>query len=276
MRISDIAQAAGTTPRTIRHYHRLGLLDEPRRLANGYREYGMADLVRLMRVRWLAGAGIPLGSVASIVSATTDGTAADDLEADLTALVDTIDAEQRVLAAKRARLQEMLDAHRAGRPVSPLPPDLALVFTELIAAETDPAVRAEFERERGAWELVAISGSAPEEFFESAARQLSDPPSRERIVAVYRRFAAVRGRSPEECADEIESLSEAMQEAVRALFVESGVLEQWQSEVGPGRKPAMPITDLVPDPAQGAILTRVMQRLGILDDDGNFEGQVPS
>lgn len=275
MRISDIAQAAGTTPRTVRHYHRLGLLDEPRRLANGYREYDMADLVRLMRVRWLAGAGVPLGSVSAIVAATTDDDAADDLEADLTALLDTIEAEQRVLASKSARLRQMLDAHRAGRPVSPLPPDLALVFGELIAGEADPAVRAEFERERDAWELVAISGSAPEEFFESATRLLSDPQSRERIVALYRRFAAVRGRSPEECAVEIESLSEAMQDAVRVLLVDSGVLEDWQSEIRPGPKSAMRIADLVPDPAQGAILTRLMRRLGVLAADED-EGEVPS
>ncbi len=276
MRISDLAQAAGTTPRTVRHYHRLGLLDEPRRLANGYREYDMADLVRLMRVRWLAGAGVPLGSVSSIVAATTDDAAADDLEADLTALIDTVDAEQRVLAAKSARLRQMLDAHRAGRPVSPLPSDLALVFAELIAAEADPAVRAEFERERDAWELVAISGSAPEEFFESATRLLSDPGARERIVALYRRFAAVRGRSPGDCAAEIESLSDAMQDAVRVLLVDSGVLEHWQSEVRPGTQSGMPITDLVPDPAQGAILTRLMQRLGILDAGEDGEGKVPS
>ncbi|MCL2535567.1 MAG: MerR family transcriptional regulator [Nocardiaceae bacterium] len=276
MRISDIAQAAGTTPRTIRHYHRLGLLDEPRRLANGYREYDMADLVRLMRVRWLAGAGVPLGSVSSIVAATTDDAASDDLEADLTALIDTIEAEQRVLAAKSARLRQMLDAHRSGRPVSPLPADLAAAFADLIAAEDDPTVRAEFERERDAWELVAISGSAPEEFFASATRLFADPQSRERVVALYRRFAAIRGHSPKECADEIESLSEAMQHAVQVLLVDSGVLEYWQSEIRPGSKPAMPITEVIPDPAQGLILTRVMQRLGILDDMGNFEGRVSS
>ncbi|RVW07275.1 MerR family transcriptional regulator [Prescottella agglutinans] len=263
MRISDIAQAAGTTPRTVRHYHRLGLLDEPRRLANGYREYDMADLVRLMRVRWLAGAGVPLGSVSAIVAATTDDDAADDLEADLTARLDTIEAEQRVLAAKSARLHQMLDAHRAGRPVSPLPPDLALVFGELIAGETDPAVRAEFARERDAWELVAISGSAPEEFFESATRLLSDPAARERIVVLYRRFAALRGHDADGHTAEIESLSEAMTGAVRALFLESGVLDRWQSEIHPDRRSGIPIADLVPDPAQAEVVLRVLRRLDI-------------
>ncbi|WP_432278787.1 MerR family transcriptional regulator [Nocardia carnea] len=66
MRISELAAAAGTTPRAVRHYHRLGLLPEPARPGNGYREYGMAELTRLMRIRWLAGNGLPLGAVAAL------------------------------------------------------------------------------------------------------------------------------------------------------------------------------------------------------------------
>ncbi|WP_145977638.1 MerR family transcriptional regulator, partial [Rhodococcus sp. BS-15] len=65
MRIGSLADAAGTTPRTVRHYHRLGLLGEPRRLSNGYREYTIDDVVRLMRIRWLADAGMPLGAIAA-------------------------------------------------------------------------------------------------------------------------------------------------------------------------------------------------------------------
>lgn len=266
MRISDIAQAAGTTPRTVRHYHRLGLLDEPRRLANGYREYDLADLVRLMRVRWLAGAGVPLGSVSSIVSATTDASAASDLDADLTALIETIDAERRVLAAKSARLHQMRDAHRSGRPVSPLPQELASAFAELIDSEVDPSTRAEFERERDAWELVAISGSAPESFFESATRTLADPGARAGIVALYRRFSAVRGRPVDECTAEIDSLSAALADAIRGILVESGVLDRWQSDVG--HRTVMPLSDLVPDPAQAGVLASVMERLGLGLDDG--------
>lgn len=66
MRISEIAAAAGTTPRAVRHYHRLGLLPEPVRPDNGYRDYGMAELTRLMRIRWLADNGLPLGAVAAV------------------------------------------------------------------------------------------------------------------------------------------------------------------------------------------------------------------
>ncbi|WP_372352877.1 MerR family transcriptional regulator [Streptomyces sp. KL116D] len=44
----------------MRHYHRLGLVDEPERDRSGYRRYGSPDMVRLVQVRTLAGAGVPL------------------------------------------------------------------------------------------------------------------------------------------------------------------------------------------------------------------------
>jgi DNA-binding transcriptional MerR regulator len=35
----QLAELAGATVNTIRHYHRLGLLDEPERRHNGYKQY---------------------------------------------------------------------------------------------------------------------------------------------------------------------------------------------------------------------------------------------
>jgi DNA-binding transcriptional MerR regulator len=37
----ELAEFAGITVNTIRHYHRLGLLDEPKRRYNGYKQYGV-------------------------------------------------------------------------------------------------------------------------------------------------------------------------------------------------------------------------------------------
>lgn len=72
-RIGQPAEIVGTTTRTVRHYPRLGLLAEPRRLANGYREYAIGDVVRLMRIRWLVNSGVPLGSVAAILAEQNSG-----------------------------------------------------------------------------------------------------------------------------------------------------------------------------------------------------------
>lgn len=59
----ELAEMAGTTTNTIRHYHRLGLLEEPERRYNGYKQYGVRHLVRLLRIRRLAELGVPLSKV---------------------------------------------------------------------------------------------------------------------------------------------------------------------------------------------------------------------
>ncbi|WP_139416258.1 MerR family transcriptional regulator [Agromyces laixinhei] len=62
----ELAELAGTTVNTIRHYHRLGLLDEPERRYNGYKQYGVRDLVRLLRARRLAELGVPLSRIGQV------------------------------------------------------------------------------------------------------------------------------------------------------------------------------------------------------------------
>lgn len=63
MKISDVADVAGCTVRTIYHYHRIGILPEPERKSNGYRNYSVEDLAEILRIRALAEAGVPLARV---------------------------------------------------------------------------------------------------------------------------------------------------------------------------------------------------------------------
>lgn len=60
MRSAEIARLAGVTVRTLRHYHQVQVLAEPPRTSNGYREYTIRDLVRLLRIEQLSGLGVPL------------------------------------------------------------------------------------------------------------------------------------------------------------------------------------------------------------------------
>lgn len=62
----ELAELAGTTVNTIRHYHRLGLMDEPERSYNGYKQYGVRELVRLLRIRRLADLGVPLSQIGEV------------------------------------------------------------------------------------------------------------------------------------------------------------------------------------------------------------------
>jgi DNA-binding transcriptional MerR regulator len=58
--ISQLAKHAGVTVRAVRHYHQIGLLAEPERDQSGYRAYDARAVVRLIKIRTLADAGVPL------------------------------------------------------------------------------------------------------------------------------------------------------------------------------------------------------------------------
>ncbi|MEV4344490.1 MerR family transcriptional regulator [Actinoplanes sp. NPDC049596] len=64
----ELAEVAGTTVNTIRHYHRLGLLDEPERRPNGYKQYGVPHLIVLLQIRRLVELGVPLSRIGAISS----------------------------------------------------------------------------------------------------------------------------------------------------------------------------------------------------------------
>jgi DNA-binding transcriptional MerR regulator len=63
---SEIADIASTTVNTVRHYHRIGLLDEPERRFNGYKQYGVRHLVQLLQIRRLVELGLPLGRIGEV------------------------------------------------------------------------------------------------------------------------------------------------------------------------------------------------------------------
>jgi DNA-binding transcriptional MerR regulator len=88
----EIAELAGTSLRAVRHYHEVGLLPEPERRANGYKQYGVAHLVRVLHIKRLTDLGFSLSQIAAMGD--TDARPEDALRA--------LDAE---LAASIERLQ---------------------------------------------------------------------------------------------------------------------------------------------------------------------------
>lgn len=97
--IGQAAAFAGVTIKTIRHYHQHGLIDEPRRDRSGYRRYGSADLLRLVQVRTLADAGVPLAEIVPILDADPDRFAAAlvAVEQRLTSRIDELIARREML-----------------------------------------------------------------------------------------------------------------------------------------------------------------------------------
>ncbi|GAA1428705.1 MerR family transcriptional regulator [Microlunatus lacustris] len=100
---SEVADLAGTTVNTVRHYHRSGLLEQPERKSNGYKQYGARHLVRLLQIRRLRDLGVPLAQIESVgLGAAAPSAALLSIDADLAASIERL---QRSRAEIRAILE---------------------------------------------------------------------------------------------------------------------------------------------------------------------------
>lgn len=75
MKINELAKRSGTASKTIRYYEDVGLLPQPSRSTNGYREYGDRDVERLTFIRRCRELQIPINALRKLVSAQEDPSA---------------------------------------------------------------------------------------------------------------------------------------------------------------------------------------------------------
>ncbi|MET0764144.1 MAG: MerR family transcriptional regulator [Blastococcus sp.] len=207
--IGQLASYAGVTIRAVRHYHQVGLLPEPERNASGYRTYDVHAVVRLIRIRTLVEAGVPLARVQQLLDADPK-----------TFIEETVQIDREL----RARIRE-LQEHR--RRIAQLASGDSLAVPDEVADYLDRvratgAAEALIEAERDAWILVAAR--YPDQigaFMDDKVRQLEDP----RVVRFYQlisRIVTGDGQVDEHLIRETADLLVEMFEAAAA----SGQLEQ--------------------------------------------------
>lgn len=106
--IQQIAKLAGTTSRTLRHYHDIGLLAPSRIGTNGYRQYDEASLLRLQRILLLREMGLSLPQISDVLA--REVSVPDALEKHLAWLRD----ERSRLARQIAAVESTITAVRGG------------------------------------------------------------------------------------------------------------------------------------------------------------------
>jgi len=109
MRIGEVADAACVPAQTIRFYERKGLLPQPRRGPNGYREYDASTLNRLWFIRSAQAAGLTLVEIASILDLRGEGAVpCAHVQTLLSRKLHDVRARQRALAVLEAELDELI------------------------------------------------------------------------------------------------------------------------------------------------------------------------
>ncbi|NBE96866.1 MerR family transcriptional regulator [Nonomuraea sp. KC401] len=241
MRIGELAALLGVSTRTVRHYHQQGVLPEPPRRANGYRDYGMRDAVALARVRRLVQLGLSLDEAREVI--------AEDRSRELTEILTEIDADlarqEREIRERRAKLADLL--RRAG-PLGPddvASPDLLMLLRAVSLPESKAAawdrellmlmdsVAAEPGRRRALAQLESLAAD-PEaaavghEFYRRLDELADAEPGDRRIAPLARELAgysrehllagsgpATRGWDPALLEPFLDGLAPAQAEAVR-------------------------------------------------------------
>ena len=179
--IGQLAAYAGVTVRAVRHYHAKGLLPEPERDASGYRTYAAPAVVRLIRIRTLAEAGVPLARVEELLAADEEGFTRAVAEIDR-----RLRGEIRELQEHRHRIAKLA----AGDSLA-LPPEVT-AYLDRMRVLGAPEVLVEMERD--AWILIAAQW--PEkitEFMVEKEAQLDDPLMRRFLRTIGALFTSDDG-----------------------------------------------------------------------------------
>ncbi|MER7000586.1 MerR family transcriptional regulator [Streptomyces sp. NPDC000410] len=192
MQIGEIASLVGVTTRAIRHYHHLGLLPEPERRANGYRDYSLRDVVLLARVRRLTELGLGLDEVRDVL--------ADDAGRELVEVLEELDedlARQRAeLDERRRRLSVLLDQARGGRlpAEGPVSPQLAALLANV--PEVPESAMAAKDREMLALFDTVMPAEERERFMAGLRTVTEAPGAVERAHEVYAMLDALADAEP--------------------------------------------------------------------------------
>jgi DNA-binding transcriptional MerR regulator len=116
LRTGDICKESGIDRETLRFYETRGLVPEPRRSSNGYREYPPDTLVRLAFIRQGKAAGFSLAEIGQMLDLTVDSDFTE-LRAAAVTRIAALDARIAELQSMRALLAEL-----AAKPIADAEP----------------------------------------------------------------------------------------------------------------------------------------------------------
>lgn len=190
MRIGELADLAGVTVRTVRHYHQSGVLPEPPRRANGYRDYTVDELVAVLRIRQLTGSGLSLAQAGAIILDESTGSNEE--------MLDRIDEGLQARIAELTAQRERLAQARSGGPIG-----LSKLAAALTASPADLPV------------ATLVAHLLGDDRADLLAERLQAPDLQSDLVEAQRRFEAIDAATP---TAELDRLAGQIQRIIAELI----------------------------------------------------------
>jgi DNA-binding transcriptional MerR regulator len=211
LQIGEVAKLIGVSPKTIRYYHEIGLLVEPKRTEGGYRLYTAQDLLRLQRIRRLRSLGLPLERIKEILGG-SDVEQEVVLRNALQSLVEELTAQMLELEERREMLRKLLAEDMLNQPqlLSEAP---STMYLQMIRDKLG-AYLTNISEESWKWseKIDALLGTFhwPESYHErvkDVVQHIAEQPEKyKQLFALEERFAAL-AHEPED-SPEVERLAE--------------------------------------------------------------------
>lgn len=233
----QLAELSGVTLRSIRHWHHVGLLPEPERLTNGYKQYTARHLVLALRIARLAGLGFSLEQVTDMLDSEEHG------QESLRGLRSELDTRISELMRIRSDVDELID-----RGISPdLSPE-ALLASEVLG--TDPGARNV---------AILLAHLLPDEDMPAFAEAMRDAPE------ALERFSTELMHLPAETSEaQTVALAERGIRVIEEFLADRGdALPRFEHRSGEEIE-ADAMTELMTEhmnPAQERVMTLLIERL---------------
>lgn len=134
LNIGDAAEAAGVSPKMIRHYEQIGLLAAAARTESGYRQYSERDVSLLRFIRQSRRLGFSMEQIAELLGLWSNRRrAARDVKALAQRHLDELEQKMREIAEMQAALKALVHACHGGDD-----PECAILHQLAIASPEAP------------------------------------------------------------------------------------------------------------------------------------------
>ncbi|GAA4118302.1 MerR family transcriptional regulator [Nocardioides fonticola] len=214
--ISQLADHAGVTVRTIRHYHAVGLLPEPARDHSGYRRYDAVAVANLIRIRTLAEAGVPLARVEELLRASPEAFAAAVEEIDR-----RLRRDVRALQEHRRRIARLAAGESLALPES------VTSYLELLRQEGFSERLIEVERD--SWIMIAaqIEPRLVDTMMHTKRRQFGDGVLR----GLYRDFDEIIDAEADD--PRLAAVADRISSGIEAAYLDAGSADPDLADLDP-------------------------------------------
>ncbi len=256
--IGEFAELTGVTVKTILHYHKVGLLDEPRRSPGGYRLYGAAHLNHMRSIKYLKSLGLSLGQIKTMIGTQSDPRS---MRAVLEALQGELLTQIKTLEERVEKIQNLLNKEPLDIDNGREDPPTFKIVTDILGTEAYHDLPELMEQDRNIYGVLDDFdwGLEHQPIFRQVAEYFQAHPEEYRLFIDYNeRFNALM-HLPED-VPEVEQLARDCTSVMRSI----PVLKEFYLKEGPRASFEPVINEMLSDllsPAQARFCKLCQQYL---------------